>query len=39
MKWAVVIAVGVTISSTASGQTLKLMDLKEVDPAMLKDIY
>jgi hypothetical protein len=39
MKWAAVFAAGMTLSSTASGQTLKLMDLKDVDPVMLKDIY
>ncbi|WNV10552.1 AprI/Inh family metalloprotease inhibitor [Tardiphaga sp. 709] len=39
MKWVAVMAAAMAISSAASGQTLKLMDLKEVDPAMLKDIY
>ncbi|MDR6660449.1 AprI/Inh family metalloprotease inhibitor [Tardiphaga sp. 215_C5_N2_1] len=39
MKWAAAMAVAMAISSAASGQTLKLMDLKEVDPALLRDIY
>src|SRR6218665_1544933 len=39
MKWAAAMAVAMTIPSAASGQTLKSMDLKEVDPVMLKDIY
>jgi hypothetical protein len=39
MKWAAVMAVAMAIASAASGQALKLMDLKEVDPALLRDIY
>jgi hypothetical protein len=39
MKWAAAMAVAMATSSAASGQTLKLMDLKEVDPALLRDIY
>jgi hypothetical protein len=39
MNSAAALVIGLVMSSMASAQELKLMDVKDVDPTMLKDMY